>query len=443
MIRTGSGPLGGGFAVLAMVSAGFVLCAPSSGAQEPPVEPDYDCTRCHSDPLFLEGKTETPEGDAALLVPPDLVLGSRHAELACTACHLEQGETGYPHSASVVAVQCGSCHEAEGQDWLASIHARNLADEGDGATCVDCHRAHDVYAADDRRSLTYPLNVAELCGSCHADPDIVGTYFALPEKADAREAVATYYETVHGVALTRAGLTVSAACNDCHEGHRVLSSDSPDASTHREQLTETCGACHQGVRDSWEQSAHGVAYREGTTAPNGRPAPSCADCHSSHAVVRAVTEEWFVGVVDECGDCHEHLYDTYFETYHGKVTRLGYGMTAKCSDCHTPHEMYPADDERSSVHPNNLVATCARCHPTANDNFAQYYPHGDPTDRENYPDLYWTWRFMSTLLAGVFLFFGIHTVLWIIRLMINRARGLGHDGGPRSGPPSPASEGAE
>jgi len=160
-------------------------------------------------------------------------------------------------------------------------------------------------------------------------------------------------------------------------------------------------------------------------------------------MVRAATEEWFVGVVDECGDCHEHLYETYFETYHGKVTRLGYGMTAKCSDCHTPHEMYATDDVRSSVHPNNLVATCARCHPAANENFAEYYPHGDPTDRENYPDLYWTWRFMSTLLAGVFLFFGVHTVLWIIRLMIDRARGVGHGGVPGSGTGGPGTKEAE
>jgi nitrate/TMAO reductase-like tetraheme cytochrome c subunit len=385
-------------------------------SQEPAAAPQYDCNRCHGDPTFLAGKTDSPARDSALHVPAELISDSRHAELQCEACHVEQGTTGYPHAASSVAVGCGTCHEAEGQDWSESVHAANVADEGDAASCVTCHSAHTVFGADDRRSLTYPLNVAELCGSCHADPGIIGHYFGLAEKAQAREAVATYFETVHGAALTRAGLTVSATCNDCHEGHRVLPASDPTASTHRDNQPETCGTCHQGVLTGWAESAHGVAYREGRTAPNGRPAPVCADCHSSHRMVRATTDEWFIGVVDECGDCHEDLYETYFETYHGKVTRLGYGMTAKCSDCHTPHAMFPPDDERSSVHPANLVATCGQCHPASTENFALYYSHGDHKDREGYPRLYWTWIFMSTLLGGVFAFFGLHTAMWLGRL---------------------------
>ena len=98
------GRLSGGLFVLALVSTGLLLGVASSHAQEPPVQPDYDCTRCHSDPVFLEGKRDTPEEDAALLVPQELITDSRHAELPCTGCHAEQGETGYPHSASVVAV---------------------------------------------------------------------------------------------------------------------------------------------------------------------------------------------------------------------------------------------------------------------------------------------------------------------------------------------------
>lgn len=414
-------------------------------AQEPAPEPSYDCEKCHGDPVFVQGKRETPAADSTLLVPSSVLEETRHAAVPCSGCHVEQAETGYPHTAEAMAIPCATCHELQGEAWSESIHAANVAEEGDAASCVDCHRAHRVYGADDRRSLTYPLNVAELCGSCHADPEIVGTYFAMPEKADAREAVATYYETVHGSALTRAGLVVSAACNDCHEEHRILPGDDPTSSISRTNLVETCGTCHEGILTGWSASAHGQAYSDGTTAPNGRPAPICSDCHSSHSVVRATTTEWFVGVVDECGDCHEDLYETYFDTYHGKVTRLGYGMTAKCSDCHTPHEMYPASDERSSVHPRNLVETCRQCHPNANANFVEYYPHGDPRDREQYPKLYWTWRFMTFLLGGVFLFFGLHTALWLSRLGIDRLRGVsppdeGSDRGDRASMGSPSGE---
>jgi hypothetical protein len=137
--------------------------------------------------------------------------------------------------------------------------------------------------------------------------------------------------------------------------------------------------------------------------------------------------------VEECGECHEHLYETYFDTYHGKVTRLGSALAAKCSDCHTPHANLPPDDSASSVHPVNRVETCAECHAEASARFVQYLPHGDHGDRERYPVLYWTWLLMTSLLIGVFTFFGIHTVLWLVRASI------GDRFSPKPAPVSPTS----
>jgi hypothetical protein len=134
---------------------------------------------------------------------------------------------------------------------------------------------------------------------------------------------------------------------------------------------------------------------------------------------------WFRNVVSECGSCHERLYKTYFETYHGQVTELGFGLTAKCSDCHTAHAMLPATDARSSVNATNLVATCGRCHPSANSRFVAYLPHGDPHDRAKYPTLFFAWLFMTALLVGVFGFFGVHTLLWLMRSTLDRLRGGG------------------
>jgi hypothetical protein len=104
------------------------------------------------------------------------------------------------------------------------------------------------------------------------------------------------------------------------------------------------------------------------------------------------------------------------------VTRLGGSLTAKCSDCHTPHGNLPADDPASSVHPSNLLETCARCHETASAGFVEYHAHGDHRDRENYPWLYWSWLLMTSLLVGVFIFFGMHSVLWLGRALTDRAR---------------------
>ena len=42
----------------------------------------------------------------------------------------------------------------------------------------------------------------------------------------------------------------------------------------------------------------------------------------------------------QCGRCHEKIAETYFDTYHGKVSQLGYTKTAKCYDCHGAHDIF-------------------------------------------------------------------------------------------------------
>jgi hypothetical protein len=347
---------------------------------------------------------------------------TRHSDLRCADCHRGY-EAGYPHQVANRVVPCQTCHEQEGHDWAASIHAAIAAATGDAPTCVRCHGSHTVYGVADRRSPTHPLNVAALCGSCHADPRITGTYFATVDKTTARTAVAHFAKTVHGNALTRDGLIVSATCNDCHRAHKVLPADSAESSVSRHNIPATCGACHAGVTAAYDSSAHGVAYLTGGKTATGHSAPVCVDCHSAHDIVRANETQWRLSVGAECGSCHERLYRTYFGTFHGKVTQLGFTLAASCSDCHTAHNMRKASDPRSSVNRANLVATCGRCHAGANANFVRYQPHGDPQDRARYPILFWSWLFMTTLLVSVMTFFLLHTLLWLTRLAINRLRG--------------------
>jgi nitrate/TMAO reductase-like tetraheme cytochrome c subunit len=375
------------------------------------------CDKCHADRESVAGR------DEALFVPTEMLVGTAHGELACASCHPGFND-GYPHVATSLVVPCADCHEQAGVDWQASLHANGVREngEGDTPTCLDCHGSHTVYGRDDSRSPIYAMNVATTCGSCHADPEIIGTYFTDPDDAQARTAVEQYHETVHGTALSQSGLAVSATCNDCHAGHKVLPADSAESSISRANLPETCGGCHVGIIDVYAESAHGIALADGSVNLEGHPAPVCVDCHSAHGIVRANEPNWFIDVVEECGACHERLYETYFDTYHGKVTRLGFGLTAKCSDCHTPHAMRSASDPASTVFPTNLVETCDRCHPGATSNFVKYRVHADPGDRHEYPLLFWTETSMKMLLAGVFTFFGLHTVLWLTRLAIDGAR---------------------
>ena len=72
--------------------------------------------------------------------------------------------------------------------------------------------------------------------------------------------------------------------------------------------------------------------------------------------------------------------------------------------------------EWQSVQPGAArTPSCRSCHPGANANFAAFKPHGNPHDRQGEPILYYTRLFMVWLLIGVFSFFGLHTLLWMIR----------------------------
>ncbi|MGH7668479.1 MAG: hypothetical protein ACRENQ_03215 [Gemmatimonadaceae bacterium] len=421
------------WALLCAATLGSIALAPAVVQAQAGV---VQCRNCHSNREFLVGKGTPSVPDSALYVPDSLVHDSKHAGLSCTSCHPDFA-SGYPHRVTTAfAVRCQSCHKKEGEDWAKSIHAPDAVTRGNAPTCKTCHGTHHVLGADDPRSPTYPLNVASLCGSCHANPKIIGTYFGGANQSQARTAVANYYKTIHGTAMTKAGLVVSATCSDCHGAHLILPPDSAASTVNRANVASTCGKCHAGVLATFDSSSHGQALLSGAKTPTGHSAPVCIDCHPAHHIVAASDPVWFRGVVQECGACHEQEYKTYFETYHGQVTELGFGLTAKCSDCHTAHDMLPARDPKSSVNPANLVKTCSQCHPAANANFVKYQPHGDPRDRAMFPRLFWTWLLMTVLLVSVFLFFGAHTLLWLARLIIDRLRGRSnHDPHPPDGMP--------
>jgi cytochrome b subunit of formate dehydrogenase len=63
----------------------------------------------------------------------------------------------------------------------------------------------------------------------------------------------------------------------------------------------------------------------------------------------------------------------------------------------------------------NIVQTCGECHPGSHRQFAGYLTHATHHDKQKYPFIYWTWLFMTSLLVGTFVFFGIHTLLWLPR----------------------------
>ena len=137
-------------------------------------------------------------------------------------------------------------------------------------------------------------------------------------------------------------------------------------------------------------------------------------------------------VADRCGTCHDKVGASFKDSFHGKAAALKNQKAAVCADCHTPHHNLLASDPRSSIHPDRLAKTCGACHQNVNASFLSFDPHANPTDPKRNLYVYLVWIGMTTLLLGVFGFFGLHDLLWLQRAIVGRLRGewsTQHQGG--------------
>jgi cytochrome b subunit of formate dehydrogenase len=214
-------------------------------------------------------------------------------------------------------------------------------------------------------------------------------------------------------------------CLDSSAFNNYIASWNANATLSCAPLKEpVCINCHQDEGELVAQSTHFEKEGEISSLLNvfGKPlaAPECSDCHTSHDVVISTQDKSSLEVIDGCGNCHLSSAKTYYESYHGKAALLGSEETAKCFDCHGSHEIVPLSFETSPVSKSNVQETCAGCHEETNENFSSFIPHADYHDEENYPILFYTFWAMNGLLFFVFLFFGVHTSLWLYRSIKER-----------------------
>lgn len=385
----------------ALRAAVCLACALSLAAAAAAPSSD-DCLACHDDATLQRADGR------ALRVEAKPFAESVHGALSCVNCHGDLASAELPHAETLAKVDCATCHDGAVAAYTASIHAEaRRAGTMVAATCVDCHGVHDIRRGDDPASRTYALNLPGTCGHCHGDPKIIAA-----GNIRVGDVFSKYQDSIHGRALSRSGLVVSAKCTDCHGSHDVRRKDDPVSGVHRTHVPATCGKCHEGILAKYASGIHGTRLVDGDTR-----VPVCSDCHTAHEIPRTDVPGWKLGVLAECGTCHTQSLSTYRDTYHGQVTSLGFERVASCADCHEAHDIHPESDPRSTVSSERRAETCRTCHPSANDRFAAYDPHADKNDRERNPQLYWATWFMRVLLGAVFVFFGLHTSLWFQRLL--------------------------
>ena len=281
---------------------------------------------------------------------------------------------------------CLGCHsdKISSHGFAASVHGKNA--------CTSCH----VDITDLAKHMKQEIKVQKVqCERCH------------------KKQTAEHYASVHA--------EMGVTCADCHTDIHTNQYWKND----KRVAVATCIKCHD-QEAVYQKSIHGKAVSAGNM-----DSAACQDCHNLHAIQKVSgvknhkNREFHTKVCLKCHSDHEMMarnnvttvaVKSYMESYHGKNYRLGFpDKVAGCADCHTAHSVLPKSDPQSSINPANLVNQCTPCHAKATPLFAQYYAHGDMTDRKNYPILYYTFIAMTGLLLSTFAVFWVHTLLWMFR----------------------------
>lgn len=316
--------------------------------------------------------------------------------------------------------RCLKCHGKEnyarkGRELHVTAEKFKESVHGD-RDCVSCHT--DIVKIPHKKGVDRKVG----CVRCHTElwqeAEQQGTTAENARLGVVIEQIESYMNSIHARPSIDDQSRTNATCYNCHDAHYVSPIDKHVGINGRPNVPNICGNCHTDILDIYKTSVHGQEIASGNT-----DAAVCTDCHSLHGVAEPHTASGRVAITKNCGGCHQENLETYTETYHGKITRLGYGETAKCYDCHGSHGIKRVDEVDSKVHNGNRLETCQGCHADATEGYVTFQPHGTTNDFEKYPQMWLASKGMIGLLLGTFAFFWLHSALWFYREYQDRKHG--------------------
>jgi cytochrome b subunit of formate dehydrogenase len=241
---------------------------------------------------------------------------------------------------------------------------------------VKCSTCHAEEASRVPKSVHQALGEAA-CSSCHGKVHEIGLA-AKTEPAKCAEChaeeVKDLQSSIHGAAAKN-GDRESPKCQSCHGPvHRIPPVGDANSSVAKKNLPDTCGACHSNPEfqsrhqipyahpvEAYRLSVHGRAVAMGNSA-----AASCTDCHGSHAIYpnedsRSRINHW--NVPKTCATCHSSVEQIYAQSIHGQAAARGSRDAPVCTDCHGEHRILAPQEAQSLVNPARVsTVTCGRCH---------------------------------------------------------------------------------
>jgi predicted CXXCH cytochrome family protein len=278
-----------------VIAGGLALCVlPALGQKN-------SCLECHAN---LEGELKAPVEAFKLDI---------HGQfgLSCANCHggnpaeddmdraKDKTFKGAPARAAIPEF-CGKCHADAAYirtfnpnlrvDQLSLYWTSRhgiLLKKGDSkpAVCIDCHGVHGIQTAKYPKSPTFPWNIPQTCGRCHADPKYMSDYRILTNQ------LAEYKESVHANALFEKKDLAAPACNGCHGNHGAYP---PTVKS----IAQVCRQCHPSAGDLFSRSPHKKAFDDLGIS-------ECEACHGNHKILPPATALLGTAQGSVCVQCHD------------------------------------------------------------------------------------------------------------------------------------------
>lgn len=355
---------------------------------------------------------------------PNLSIGDD----TCLTCHGQKGLALKLNDGTSLDLYVDPAEHA------SSIHGRR------GYACVQCHTnvgnyPHPPFEAANQRDATLILN--DVCKRCH---------------------LSQYEQTqdsVHAHARS-SGYTDAAVCTDCHSAHAVqewvdqqTGETLPEA---RLAIPQTCAKCHSAIYEEYLTSVHGSAL----TNENNPDVPTCVDCHGVHSIEDPTTAQFRLASPQICSKCHTDparmakygistdVLNTYVADFHGTTVAIFEKQSPDaetnkpvCYDCHGVHNIARADDPQKGLQvKQNLLVTCQKCHPTADENFptawlSHYIPSPDKYPLVFYVNLFYKFL-IPTVVGGMALLVSMDAA----RRMVNLRKKRRYEKQQKTSPPA-------
>ena len=386
------------------------------------------CMMCHDDQSLKDTAGRT------LFVDRSGFAKSIHGRsgLDCISCHADlENVKEFPHPEKLASVNCSSCHEAAQKKFTVSVHmSARMESGGEHVQCVSCHGKHDILESSNTHSRSNPLNQSQTCGNCHFDK-VKG------KKGEGF--VKDFMKSVHGMAISKTGLSNSATCVTCHGAHEIKKTTDPSALMSRKQVPNTCGQCHAGILNDYTEGVHGQDFAKGI-----RDVPVCTDCHGEHNILSPQdkgSKVYSTRVALTCAKCHDdhqliQKYDlpkarlrTFQGTFHGIASSYGDTKVANCSSCHGFHNIRPSSDPSSPIHPANLPQTCGQCHTGAGEKLSRVKIHVIDPKAANYAG-YVVGKFYFYLIVFLIGSFVVYILADLKAQLMHRPRPNGEENEP-------------